>query len=100
MFHSHIDSHPLMGQIVTVIFKGDHPQLESGAHEFEIEDWNDRVFGGSWAFMSGNPAAMIYAMRAGINHLPIDNEVVYGKVGAFGHLVHISEIVTVPHEVL
>lgn len=27
-----------------------------------------------------------------MSQLPLDNEVLYGKVGQFGHLVHISEI--------
>jgi hypothetical protein len=39
----------------------------------------------------GNPAALNYAAR-GVG-LPIDDEVVYGKIGAFGHLVHTKEIV-------
>jgi hypothetical protein len=40
----------------------------------------------------GNPACLIYALRSGLMGLPTDDEVLYGKVGIFGHLVHISEI--------
>jgi len=38
---------------------------------------------------------MIYGMRCGLSEIPIpiDNEVLYGKIDGLGHLVHISEIV-------
>lgn len=49
--------------------------------------------GQSWMFMTGNPAAIIYGMRVGVAGLPLDNEVVYGKVDGLGHMVHVSEIV-------
>jgi hypothetical protein len=42
---------------------------------------------------TGNPAALNYAMRAGTIGLPVDNEVVYGKIGYLGYLVHTSEFV-------
>jgi hypothetical protein len=42
----------------------------------------------------GNWAAMHYALRSALVEpmLPIDDEVVYGKIGAFGHIVHVSEL--------
>ena len=40
----------------------------------------------------GNPACIKYAFRSGFGGLPPDNEVVYGKVGALGYLVHSSEL--------
>ena len=43
---------------------------------------------------SGNIPCMIYAIRSAKCRLPIDNEVLYGKVGHFGHLIHVSEIQT------
>ena len=43
--------------------------------------------------MDGNPAALQYGMRSGFSGLPTDNEVVYGKVGMLGYLIHKSEIV-------
>lgn len=73
------------------IWAGQTVTLRSGA-EFRAEDWADRVFGRSWMMMNGNPCALKYAVRAGCENLPIDNEVVYGKVGAFAELVHVSEI--------
>ena len=50
-------------------------------------------------FSDGNPAALKYAVRAALREpasLPLDDEVVYGKVDIFGHLIHVSEIVTQP----
>lgn len=48
----------------------------------------------------GNPACMNYAIRAGFSDLPTDDEVLYGKIGGFGHLVHISEIEEINNEVV
>jgi hypothetical protein len=65
-----------------------------GGEEILIEDWWDRVSGGSWMFADGNPACLQYAMRIGFSKQPIcnDDEVLYGKIGGLGHLVHISEL--------
>lgn len=57
-----------------------------------IEDWWDRVSGTSWMFSDGNPACIKYALRSAAADLPIDNEVLYGKIDGIGHLVHISEL--------
>lgn len=43
-------------------------------------------------FCDGNPACMKYAIRSAFAGLPTDNNVVYGKVGGFGHIVHVSEL--------
>jgi hypothetical protein len=89
----HTESHPLAGKTVTLETGGDklQGQVVTGAH-FRIEDWWDHLTGKSWSVSAGNPAAMHYGFRAGNNHLPSDDEVVYGKIGAFGHLVHVSEL--------
>lgn len=82
----HAQPHPLAGRTVTVdLGYGD------GSEPFTIEDWWDRVGGGSWMDAAGNPACLKYAMRSAVAGLPLDNEVVYGKAG-FGHLVHDSEL--------
>ena len=62
--------------------------------EICVEDYWDRVAGGSWMFAEGNPVAMAYAIRSGLvsTGLPIDDEVVYGKVNGIGHIVHVSEL--------
>jgi hypothetical protein len=65
-----------------------------GGETILIEDWWDRVSGGSWMFAEGNPACLQYAMRIGLSKQPVcnDNEVLYGKIGSLGHLVHVSEL--------
>lgn len=90
----HTESHPLAGKTVTVT-TSQHPQIGPGPHQFKVEDWWDKLTGGSWMFANGNPAATIYALRAGMSALPIDDKVVYGKIGHLGHLVHDSEFVEV-----
>ncbi|MGY5048242.1 hypothetical protein ACWDE0_21820 [Streptomyces sp. 900105755] len=86
----HTTPHPLAGETVTVKAKLDSSGITE--HEFRLEDWNDRLFGQSWMDMQSHPACLKYAVRSGLAGLPLDNEVVYGKVGHFGHLVHVSEI--------
>lgn len=81
----HTEPHPLAGQTVTV-------DLGKGPVDYTIEDWWDRVSGGSWMFAQGNPACLGYALRSGLGGLPTDNEVVYGKIAGLGHLVHVSEL--------
>lgn len=72
-------------------------RIISGEHkgsEYRVEDWWDRLGQGSWMFGAGNPACLQYAIRSSppLDNLPMDNEVLYGKIGGLGHLVHISEI--------
>lgn len=88
----HSEKHPLAGKTVKLKENINTPNGELGGQEYRIEDWWDRVFGKSWMFADGNPAAVIYAMRSGMKNLPMNDEVVYGKVGAFGHLIHVSEL--------
>lgn len=80
----HTEPHPQAGQAVTV-------DLGRGPEPFDIEDWWDRVSGGSWMTADRNPACLAYAVRTA-GTTPIDDEVVYGKAGFLGHLVHVSEI--------
>jgi len=87
--------HPLAGKTVKIKTHVTHPQDPNfGGADFTIEDWADRVFGKSWMFMDGHPASLIYAMRSAFSEIPIptDDEVVYGKVGCLGHILHISEL--------
>lgn len=65
--------------------------------EFRIEDWAENVLGCSWLDAQGNPAALEYALRIGFfgknnNVAPFSNDVLYGKVGCFGHLFHVNEL--------
>lgn len=91
----HTEPHPLAGKTVRLNDKASDSMrgiVVEGA-EFRIEDW---VFGRmgdrSWMDMHGNPAALWYSARAGLSDLPIDDEVVYGKIGSYGHMVHVSEL--------
>lgn len=72
-----------------------HLQVKNfGGSKILIEDWWDRVSGGSWMFAQGNPGCLVYALRTGTSKTPppTDDEVLYGKIEGLGHLVHISEI--------
>jgi len=82
----HPNPAPQAGANVTVdIGRGDEP--------FLVEDWWDRVSGGSWMNAESNLTALTYAMRSSSTDLPIDDEVLYGKDShGFGHLVHVSEV--------
>ncbi len=62
--------------------------------EIIIEDWWDRVSGVSWKYAVGNPACMMYGARIGFvdYDVPVDDEVLYGKIGNLGCLVHVTEL--------
>ena len=42
--------------------------------------------------MNGNPAAMLYGLRAGMESIPYHGKVYYGKVGCLGEFFHESEL--------
>ncbi len=86
----HEKRHEQAGETVRVTI--DSPDHGEKTHDFVIEDWWDRLGGGSWMFANGNPACLHYAMRSAVKGLPTDDDVVYGKIGAFGTLIHSSEI--------
>ena len=82
----HNDHHPLALHTVTVTIEGE-------TFPYRVEDYWDRVTGRSWEdSQTSNPAALQYAMRHASSRLPFDNEVLYGKIGNYGHLVHVSEV--------
>lgn len=65
--------------------------------QFRIEDWAENVLGCSWLDAQGNPAALEYVLRIGFfgknNNVNLfSNDVLYGKVGMFGHLFHVNEL--------
>lgn len=90
----HQEQSSLAGKTVKIKPDARHPQVTSfGGSEYRVEDWWDRLGQGSWKTeATRNPACMIYAMRRIMEDLPNDDQVLYGKVGSFGHLVHISEV--------
>ena len=88
------EKHPLAGETVILNTRdGPDPDNLKG-QEYRIEDWWINVGGGSWMWAKGNPACLKYAMRTGFTKPPIpcDDNVLYGKVGMLGHLIHESEI--------
>lgn len=80
------------GKTVIVNFKPPMGKAPSQPQTAVVEDYWMNVFGKSWMFSDGNPAALNYALRSGVNGLPINDDVVYAKINGLGHLVHTSEI--------
>lgn len=85
---THNSPSPLARQTVTV--HADLPGIHGTVHEYHVEDFWDRVSGGSWQSVN-NFATVGYASRA-IGALPLDDEVLYGKINGLGYLVHVSEV--------
>lgn len=64
--------------------------------EFIAEDyWINISPYRSWMISDGAPAALLYAVRIGCNgnNVPLDNNVVYGKIDHLGYLIHESELI-------
>lgn len=99
MTNLHPDPHPLAGQTVILQAgtRGPLGEDASGAL-YRIEDWADRIWNQSWQTMRGNPTAIIYAARSALSGLPLDDDVIYGKVSGFAFLAHTSEIIEAPAE--
>lgn len=86
----HEEKHPLAGKNARYALKSDDGDPREG--ECRVEDWWDRMNGVSWMHSGSNPAALQYAMRSAQAHLPIDDDVVYVKIGPFGHILHSTEL--------
>jgi len=81
--------HPLAGKTVTLKSKD---ALIDG-QKFWVEDWVINMPGNkSWQDLDGNICALNYAVKAAVNDIPPDDEVIYGKIGSLGYMVHISEL--------
>ena len=93
----HAEEHPLSGKTVKLGLVALDPRgIILPGVEFRVEDWVDRL-GASWK-LEENWATIHYAYRQASaitiseTPLPDDDEVVYGKIGRFGHCVHASEL--------
>ncbi len=89
------ESHLMAGQTVTVNPAVEHQMLVQGA-EFRVEDWYQNVNDtASWKNDVNLPAVLNYFLRVRESNgaIPDNNEVVYGKIGGLGYLVHVSELV-------
>jgi hypothetical protein len=81
---------PLKGK--TVKIKDDVPKI--GGLTYEVEDWWQNLSGKSWKVSEGNPACMMYAMRIGSQGIPLDDDVLYGRIDDSSKgLLHLSELV-------
>lgn len=85
---------------MTVKIKDDiGPDLITGqvlaGQDFTIEDWWQNVSGLSWMNSDGNLAALNYGFRIGLSghSVPLNNEVLCGKIGMLGYLLHVTELV-------
>lgn len=83
-----MDAHPLAGK--TVVLKSKSTDM-NGQH-YRVEDYWINVAGQSWRQMFDNPACLQYSLRSLSLSLPQDDNVLYGKIGSLGYLVHASEI--------
>lgn len=70
-------------QIIAGQFKGE---------EYRLEDYWDRISPEPWGMSDGNPACIEYAIRTSTEGVPADDEVVYGKVGNLGKLMHVTQL--------
>ena len=83
----------------TYRIKGSSPYFKEkyGTHNplIRVEDWDTKVFGGSWLQMTGNPACIQFAMRSILglaDPLQRPTPVWYGKVNSLGELVWEDEL--------
>lgn len=83
----------LKTEVIDALKVGHLCRIETG-DLYRIEDWWQNVSGKSWmlGLCNDNPACLIYSMRVVVAGLPYNDEVVYGKIGSYGHLIHISEL--------
>jgi hypothetical protein len=93
----HDSQSPLAWSTVTI--KSDVPLI--GGKQFVVEDWHDRIEGG-FGVKERSPVWIQYAMRrdSRLQNLAavrealanVDDDVLYGKIGWQGYLVHVSEL--------
>ena len=88
----HPEPHPLAGQTVEA------RRIWLDPVDFIVEDWWDRVVGGSWRAFPENahvsPVIVAYVDRIfpRATGIPFDDEVICGKIDGLGHLVHATEL--------
>ena len=88
---AHKTRHHLAGKTVSLIDVSNGSVIDV---RYKIEDWWDVLGSGSWAGLCETvPACAIYNDRIiGLESIPFDEEVVYGKVDGLGYLIHESEL--------
>lgn len=92
----HTEDHPLAGRKVRLNDTAEDPYrgILVPGQVFEVENWYDRIDPAkpvSW-MSDATWHTMHYGQRVNyLGRLP-DDEVVYGHVDGFGHIVHVSEL--------
>ena len=65
-------------------------------NEYLVEGYWDEITGQSWLDTTFNAAIMQYAMRTlkdeNLKEYQECDEVLYGKIGIYGHLIHVTEV--------
>ena len=90
----HNEKSPLAGKTVKI----KEATIQLGGKEILIEDWWDRLNEATWKEQaSSNWASKNYASRLEFanflgHDIPVDDEVVYGKIDNLGYIVHIKEL--------
>lgn len=84
------DRHPLAGKTVKLKLAAES-DIKTG-DDFRVEDWWENVGGSRMTETAGNPAVFKAMMRTMNTPVYMNDNVVYGKVGHFGHIVHESEL--------
>lgn len=94
----HSSKHPYADRYIRLnnTARDPHRGIVTPGKQFRVIDWWDRLGGGSWQQVEGNFAVGFYRARVEALGLPLDDEVVYGHIGEFGHLVHVSELTEDP----
>jgi hypothetical protein len=110
----HPESHPLADKKIKVALRGNPMQALHDGVEMRVEDWwswahedNERQGDQPQLLASMSPAAQMYVLRAKAAGLPVDDDVIYGKVRVappkgvidlggqgvgVGYIIHSSEI--------
>jgi hypothetical protein len=84
----HKEQSSLAGKTVKINAK----YAKLAGEDYVVEDWWDRISGRSWRDTEVI-AEILYAERIKRkSNASMDDEVLYGKIGILGHLIHISEI--------
>ena len=79
----HPDQSPLAGTEV---------KIKTSGQTFRVVDWADRCLNEKVSDARSNGAALQYTVRAALELLPKDDEILYGYTGDLGHMAHMSEI--------
>jgi hypothetical protein len=89
----HPERHPYANRVVLLSNNAQDPldrKVVPGT-DFVVLDWADRCFGSPWRTVR-YPVTGAYAVRVELAELPIDDEVVYGRIGSTYYLVHETEL--------